>query len=135
MLVRKNSSCAAIPEQRCGYLALPSPNIPVQRKCARPLLACCWRTALRNGQKITRYPASIYHVPYEQLTADPAACLAALSAWMALPARDLLGDIHPTTAIGTASLWQARQPIHTRSVGRWRHYAEHIPELAQLPEH
>ncbi len=84
----------------------------------------------------TRYPASIYRVPYEQLTADPAACFAALSAWLALPTRDFfgLGDVYPTTAIGTASLWQARQPIHTRSVGRWRRYAEHIPELAQLPD-
>jgi hypothetical protein len=83
---------------------------------------------------ITRYRESIYHVPYEQLAAEPAACLAVLSAWLALPPHDLLRDVHTTTAIGTASLWQARQPIQTRSVGRWRHYAEHIPELLRLSE-
>ena len=32
-------------------------------------------------------------------------------------------------AIGTASLWQARQPVYTASIGRWRAYAEFVPEL------
>jgi len=32
-------------------------------------------------------------------------------------------------AIGTASLWQARQPVYTRSIGRWRNYAPRIPYL------
>jgi len=82
-----------------------------------------------------RYPASIRTVRYEQLTADPAACLDALSTWLELPPHDLLGTLTDAgSVISTASLWQARQPIHTRSVQRWMHYAAHVPELLQLPD-
>jgi tetratricopeptide (TPR) repeat protein len=31
--------------------------------------------------------------------------------------------------IRTASVWQARQPVHTRSVGRWGHYYDQVPEF------
>ena len=37
-----------------------------------------------------------------------------------------------TSPITTASVWQVRQPLHTRSIGRWRHYAPFVPELVQL---
>ena len=84
---------------------------------------------------LARYPASIRTVRYEQLTTDPATCLNALSAWLELPAHDLLGaPADAGSVISTASLWQARQPIHTRSVRRWTHYAVHVPELLQLPD-
>lgn len=40
-----------------------------------------------------------------------------------------------TNAITTASVWQARQPVYTRSVGRWRNYAPYLPELtASFPD-
>ena len=33
----------------------------------------------------------------------------------------------------TASLWQVRQPLYASSVGRWRHYRQHLqPLLAEL---
>jgi tetratricopeptide (TPR) repeat protein len=84
---------------------------------------------------LKRYPEAIRVVDYEQLATDPASCLEALSAWLELPAHDLLGSaIDTNSVISTASLWQARQPIHSRSVRRWRHYAAHVPELLQLPE-
>lgn len=31
--------------------------------------------------------------------------------------------------VQTASMYQVRQPVHSRSVGRWRHYATHIEPL------
>ena len=34
-------------------------------------------------------------------------------------------------AVQTPSRWQVRQPIYGRSVGRWKVYAEVLPELAQ----
>ncbi len=82
---------------------------------------------------LKRYPASILEVRYEDLTADPARCLRTLSAWLELPAYDPLGARDGTAPISTASLWQARQPIHTRSVDRWRHYAGCLPELLRMP--
>jgi tetratricopeptide (TPR) repeat protein len=31
--------------------------------------------------------------------------------------------------VSTASMWQVRQPIYTKSVGRWRHYERHLGPL------
>ncbi len=38
------------------------------------------------------------------------------------------------SAIGTASVWQARQPVYTRAVGRWRGYAQFVPELLRFAD-
>ena len=81
-----------------------------------------------------RYPDAIHTVAYESMTSAAAACLAELAAWLELPSHDLLGSRSVTASISTASLWQVRQPIHTRSVQRWRHYSDHLPELLQIPE-
>jgi hypothetical protein len=34
--------------------------------------------------------------------------------------------------VSTASLWQVRQPIYTKSVGRWRHYEKHLGPLFRV---
>jgi hypothetical protein len=34
--------------------------------------------------------------------------------------------------VRTASVWQVRQPLYTRSLGRWRHYAEQLGALGDL---
>ncbi len=83
---------------------------------------------------LKRYSASIRTLAYESVTTDPATCLGELSAWLGLPPHDLLGSRSTTASISTASMWQARQPIHARSVQRWRHYATHIPELLHIPD-
>lgn len=75
---------------------------------------------------------AIHTIRYERLTAAPTETIAALAAWLGLPTT----MSHPTNsssvAISTASLWQARQPVYTRSVGRWQHYAPYVPELRKL---
>ncbi len=85
-----------------------------------------------------RYPDSIRTVRYEQLVTAPDAQVSNLSGWIGLPrnpdAASAPSSNSPPSALSTASLWQARQPVHTRSVGRWQAYAEHIPELLQLPD-
>jgi hypothetical protein len=35
-------------------------------------------------------------------------------------------------AVKTASLWQARQPVHRHSVERWRNYEPWLGELREL---
>lgn len=76
-------------------------------------------------------PLPIIPVDYEHLVADPTATMKAL-----LPSLGLhdLAEMAPaaSTPITSASLWQARQPVHGRSVSRWRHYAELLPELVEL---
>ena len=31
--------------------------------------------------------------------------------------------------VATPSLWQVRQPLYSKSVGRWRHYEKHLGPL------
>jgi len=78
-------------------------------------------------------PLPIITVEYEQLVADPAATVKALLPQLGLSAHDSSEPRASTsTPITSASLWQARQPVHQRSVSRWRHYAELLPELVEL---
>jgi hypothetical protein len=37
-----------------------------------------------------------------------------------------------TDAIATASVWQARQQVYASSIGRWRAYADLLPDLMLL---
>ncbi|TFH49606.1 MAG: hypothetical protein E4H01_03915 [Lysobacterales bacterium] len=44
-------------------------------------------------------------------------------------------EFHRTARpVGTASHWQVRQPLYTRSVERWRHYEPYIGELRSALE-
>lgn len=83
-----------------------------------------------------RFSASIYGIWYEQVVSQPDTELASLTAWLGLPDSDQQRDRNATSSINTASVWQARQPIYARSVGRWRHYLDSIPELREFsPEY
>lgn len=77
-------------------------------------------------------PLAIHTLHYEQLASDPQNVLAALGAWLELGERDLLTLLPQTGSVGTSSVWQVRQPIYRRSIGRWQAYADSIPELTQL---
>jgi len=84
---------------------------------------------------LTRYPDAIRTVGYEHLVSDPTSVLSVLMDWLGLPAHDLLSsDADNSAIISTASLWQARQPINTRSLRRWENYVVHVPELLQFPD-
>jgi len=89
------------------------------------VLMAHWRRSL---------PMPIITVDYEQLVADPAAMLAGLWPRLGLVPDDLPSIVHADqpAPITSASLWQARQPVHKRSVARWRHYGDLLPELVQL---
>ncbi|MGH8192319.1 MAG: sulfotransferase, partial [Rhodanobacteraceae bacterium] len=83
-----------------------------------------------------QYPASIRTLRYEELVAAPRNTVVALAEWIGLSpcsSREAGIPVIPESAISTASLWQARQPIHAHSVGRWQHYARYVPELLKLP--
>ena len=80
-----------------------------------------------------RYPAAVREVRYEDLVGDPTGCIDALATWLRLPDAGAPAMPEHGRAINTASLWQARQPVHTRSVQRWRDYAALLPELTRLP--
>jgi hypothetical protein len=81
---------------------------------------------------MTRHPASIRAVSYEALVDVPDAEIASLATWLQLPASSVSLAQTSAGAISTAGLWQARQPIYRRSVGRWRAYASFVPELLRF---
>lgn len=81
---------------------------------------------------VANRPTSLawFDLSYERLVAHPDVTLAELHAFLGLEAVDV--NAGTTGTIRTASVWQARQPLHARSVGRWRDYANWIPELARF---
>lgn len=79
-------------------------------------------------------PSQVIEVRYENLVQQPQATVDAMAAALGLPAFDCSAPEQRPHAIGTASLWQARQPVYTRAVGRWRAYAEFLPELSRFAD-
>jgi hypothetical protein len=81
-----------------------------------------------------RYPERVRSIRYESFVADPATHARELADWIGLPPRDDAAAAQPRRVISTSSAWQARQPVHTRSIGRWRAYAPYLPELMQFAD-
>lgn len=79
-------------------------------------------------------PLPIYELEYETLVTQPNETVAQVLRFLDIhePARSTEAAADGM-AIGTASVWQARQPVNTRSVGRWKIYAPELPELLELP--
>jgi tetratricopeptide (TPR) repeat protein len=84
-----------------------------------------WVTALPAG--------TVFEVPYEGLVADQVAWTHKILDFLELEWDDrcLSFDKTPHT-VNTASAWQVRQKIYSRSVQRWRHYEKFIGPLKGL---
>jgi tetratricopeptide (TPR) repeat protein len=78
--------------------------------------------------------ARVLEVRYEDLAREPQAVVDRLAAALGLPAFDCSEPEARRHAIGTASVWQARQPVYTRAIGRWRAYAPFVPELLKFAD-
>lgn len=80
-------------------------------------------------------PGSILSVNYESLVTEPERVMRGLYASLGLAwqPQAIQPEANPAT-IATASLWQARQPMYTHSVGRWRHYEKHLQPLQDALE-
>jgi tetratricopeptide (TPR) repeat protein len=92
----------------------------VMQGCSRLMASAVKKSAL-----------PIRTVRYEELVADTATGIRELAEWLEMPAFDPDAAARDST-ISTSSLWQVRQPVYTRSIGRWRAYAPHVPELMQF---
>ena len=72
----------------------------------------------------------LFRVCYETLVEDPESLCKDLLAACGLPWDERCLRFHRTErAVHTASAWQVRQPIHSSSVERWRHYENHLSRL------
>ena len=79
-----------------------------------------------------RLEMRIFEVAYESMVEQPDAMVRQLCGFLGLPAQEIAGSA-PTGggAITTASVWQARQPVHRGSVGRWRQFEPYLLELSR----
>lgn len=72
----------------------------------------------------------IMTLSYESLVSDLETTCRHLLSECDLPWDERCLDFHQTRRpVQTASGWQVRQPIHTRSVARWKHYESHLSLL------
>lgn len=79
------------------------------------------------------YPNDIFDVDYDALVHDPGPVINELLGFLALDWEDGLLDFHRTrSAVKTASVWQVRQPLHSRSSGRWRNYRKQLEPVIGL---
>jgi tetratricopeptide (TPR) repeat protein len=101
-------------------------------------LAECGHWAVAVDQITEHWQATLplpwLEVRYEALVADLAGQSRRLVEFLGMDWEPGCLDFHRTErAVTTASAWQVRQPLYSRSVGRWRNYERHLgPLLAVL---
>jgi hypothetical protein len=87
-----------------------------------------YRRIMAHWQRI--YGADILDVSYESLVRESRTEMERLVAFLGLEwdERCLAGP-SADRAVRTASVWQVREPLHSRSVGRAAHYTRHVATL------
>ncbi len=138
-----------------GWLAALFPDarfLNIQRD-PRDTCVSCYTTLFRSSQKFSSNlthlghyyrmyeavmeswrsvlsPTQLLEIRYEELVASPREVLERVLAFAGLPwHEDCLHPERSTHRIRTASIYQARQPIRTGSVARWRRFAPHLGPL------
>ncbi len=136
-----------------GLLALLFPRAKFIhcRRDLRDVAVSCWFTNFREvrwahhldhiAAKFAAYrrlmhhwsrtlPVPVLEVDYEQTVADLDGTARRLIAWCDLDWEPECLDFHkPRNPVKTASVSQIRQPIYSRSVGRWRNYESELGSL------
>lgn len=80
-------------------------------------------------------PKTLLEVPYEELVADQERWTARLLEFVGLPWDARCLEFHRTERVViTASRWQVRQKINSRSIRRWRNYEPYLGPLKPLLE-
>ena len=102
-------------------------------------LADCWARALEIDRLAAHWsrvlPLEILAVDYEKLVSDLEGKSRRLIEFLGLEWEPACLEFHLTERpILTASAWQVRQPLYTRSVRRWRCYERHLRALGEVPQ-
>ncbi len=80
-------------------------------------------------------PLKVMDIGYEDLVNDQEGQSRRLIDFLGLPWDDACLEFHNTRrAVRTASNWQVRQPIYSKSVGRWRLYEKFLDPLKRALE-
>jgi hypothetical protein len=87
-----------------------------------------YRRLMANWEKV--YAERIHRVNYQELVNSSDDVLAKVLRFLGTEWDDAVTQTSDQARlVRTASVWQARQPVHTRSVGRWGHYYDQAPEF------
>lgn len=87
-----------------------------------------YRRLMTHWQKVLSLP--IMNLEYEMLVSEPETTVARLCGHVGISTRpELLAIAERGRHVPTASHAQVRESLHTRSVGRWKHYAKHLEPL------
>jgi tetratricopeptide (TPR) repeat protein len=90
------------------------------------------RRLMKHWQSVLP-PESMLVVPYEGLVADQQEWTRKMLDFLGLEWDDRCLSFHETERpVNTASTWQVRQKIYTRSVGRWQSYKKFVGPLKAL---
>ena len=90
----------------------------------------CYRRMMAHWQQVLTLP--IMEVQYEQLVACPERTIRDLVEFCGLPWDERCLSFHASERfVNTASYDQVRQPMYTRSVGRWKYYDSHLGPLRE----
>jgi hypothetical protein len=73
----------------------------------------------------------IFELDYEALVGDTDATLVVLRRFLGLPEAADASREAGAEVFATASIWQARQQVHRRSLSRWKRYAQYLPALRE----
>jgi tetratricopeptide (TPR) repeat protein len=76
------------------------------------------------------YPDDIFDFDYDEAVANPRPAIESLLQFCGLEREESCLAMHPArNTVRTASVWQVRQPLHSRSSGRWRNYEAHLNDV------
>lgn len=90
-----------------------------------------YRILMRHWRELMQ--ESILDVDYGRLVASPEHELRGVCRFLGLDwCAGMLDFRNAPARVRTASVWQVRQPLYTRSLGRWRHYAGQLDALGDL---
>lgn len=90
-----------------------------------------YRRVMAHWKQVLDIP--VLDVRYEDLVADQGGQTRRMLSFLELPWNEQCLSFHQNQRIvATASRDQVRKPIYASSVGRWKHYEKHIPELMGL---
>src|SRR5690606_24710137 len=83
---------------------------------------------MRHWQAVL--PLPVHELSYESLVESPELETRRLLAFLDLPWEPACLEFHRgNRTVQTPSRWQVREPIHARSAGRWRRYADSLPDF------
>ena len=81
------------------------------------------------------YPDDIYDLDYDEVVRHPRSTIENLLGFCGLDWEEACLSADPIRGpVRTASVWQVRQALHSRSSGRWRNYERYVSRVKALLE-